>query len=358
MIIPILLVFFPKLENGLGFSSIYFIMSLGVTSMKKLLALTLSSLLISSLSSCGGAKNKLELPSSLKVNSLVKLDESQLIKQVNQKNDFVLLVGQTGCLTCSEVISSLIPYIKETSYIFYYCDYSTYQKVATSLSSDKDYALNPLVDSASLLLFDEGKVIKEIKYQASIYQSLTSVKKNLDSYLTSSNYISLNNIEEVPYLDDIKLNIINFSKDDYLEEVTKSPATVLFTLTFCPDCIKLKDEFLNRYLKDNNKKIYYFEVDEIRKESEEKWNSFKTKYQFDSYRNGRVPSIVTYQNQEKVDMVVFINDIIEEKNGEFEVTTSFFKECMGIKNKSKEECKNLSANKQYPLIKEYLDSKL
>ena len=86
-------------------------------------------------------------------------------------------------------------------------------------------------------------------------------------------------------------------------------------------------------LKSNEEtKIYYLETDEYRskrpleepvlsenptdeeleaKANWDAWIVFATKYNFISYRNGKVPSVQYYENGTMKEMVVYLNDKIE-----------------------------------------------
>ena len=54
-------------------------------------------------------------------------------------------------------------------------------------------------------------------------------------------------------------------------------------------------------------------------------NGFPYKYEFSSYRGGKVPAIVSYENGNKVDYIIYHNDVINNNV----VQESFFEELIG-----------------------------
>ena len=307
--------------------------------MKKFNKLFLVVLSLFSLSSCAKKEAKIYCDQVEGLDSLIKIDDKEFIKLINNKKDFALAIGQRGCLTCLDLISSLKDYVKVTNNIFYYIEISDYLEVVDLLKNDQDYSLNPLVEGSSIMLFDGGKDIKYLPYEEKIFLDSKKLKKKLDTYIDISGYSYINGLDKIMYIDDIYMYKFNYLKEESLDKLINQnqESTVLFTLTFCPDCQRLKNLFLDEYLIKNQKKLYVYETDGLRKENVDPslYEKFKTKYQFDNYHHGRVPSFVSYKLGKKIDMSVFINDTIEEKDDKFIITDSFYKESIGITCESK-----------------------
>ena len=119
--------------------------------------------------------------------------------------------------------------------------------------------------------------------------------------------------------------------------------------------------FLNDFIKSYNGTLYEYEVDYIRSKRNEdgsfnldEFISFANEKEFSSYRGGKVPTIVTYENGKKIDMIVFSNDVIEEKDNGYYVKESFFDSLVNKQNSDKLALRNDLLNEQCKFIKEYL----
>lgn len=328
--------------------------------MKKKIILGLSIIIPFSLYSCRkeSKTQKYCLDTMNNIDSFIYFDSNNLIDKINMKNDFCLVIGQMGCESCENIKPLLKQYISNYKTPLYWIETTEYKKVVNQLSEDSKYSLRPIITSASLLLFDDGIDKDYIEYDSKIYNNYQSLENKLNRYFQKSGYNIVNDIETYNYGVD-KMYRYNYLTTDKLDQLIASDKeeTILFSWYSCPDCSSLKDQLLDQYLLDNDKSINIFEVDEIRNHTDEKtWASFKRKYQFDNYRDGRVPSIVTYKNSTKIDMAVFQNDLIEEKDNSFVVTESFWNdEVKSITGSSTEEVKEKVAKKEIELITQYLD---
>lgn len=319
-------------------------------------------LLTMSFSLCGcrneNKVQKYHLDTMSNIDSFIFFDSNNLIEKISKKDDFCLVIGQMGCESCETIKPLLKQYITNYQTPLYWIETTEYKKVVNQLSEDSKYSLRSIITSASLLLFDDGIDKDYIEYESKIYNNYQTIESKLNHYFQKSGYNIVNDIESYNYGVD-KMYKYNYLTTDQLDKLiaNSKEETVLFSWYSCPDCTSLKDQFLDQYLLDSDKAINIFEVNEIRNHTdEETWANFKKKYQFDNYRNGRVPSIVTYKNSAKIDMAVFQNDLIEEKDDSFIVTESFWNdEIKSITGSSLEEVKEKVAKKEIELITKYLD---
>ena len=329
---------------------------------KTILSVLLLTQLIS-ISSCSNNKPTIFLDQIDNVDSFIYIEDQELVELISHKKDFALTIGLKGCESCNIIKPIINNYIKENNTPFYYIDIDEYKEAVSTLKDDEIYSLKGIVFSASLLLFDEGIDIKYIEYQDSLYQSNDSFKKEIKKYITHSGYSLINDYSEFTYQSGEKnMYKKNTLTHESLQKLINSnqKVSVLFSWLDCPDCTLLIEEFLDEYLeKNNDKKLYFFEVKDIRlNEDSTIWEDFKVKYQFNNYREGRVPSIVTYENGQKDDMAVFVNDLIEEIANGFKITDSFWKDIIGLEGKTKEELRLKAAEKEYHYIEEYLNKHL
>ncbi len=313
-----------------------------------------------SLYGCGN-ENKVKkyyLETMSNIDSFIFFDSNDLIEKINKKDDFCLVIGQMGCESCETIKPLLKQYITNYQTPLYWIETTEYKKVVNQLSQDSKYSLRSIITSASLLLFDDGIDKDYIEYESKIYRNYQTIENKLNRYLGKSGYNIVNDIETYNYGVD-KMYKYNYLTTNKLDELIASnkEKTVLFSWYSCPDCTSLKDQILDQYLLDNDKTINIFEVNEIRNNiNEETWTNFKKKYQFDNYRNGRVPSFVTYKNSTKIDMAVFQNDLIDENDGSFIVSESFWNdEIKSITGLSLEEVKEKVTKKEIKLITKYLN---
>ena len=328
----------------------------------------LSTLLSFSCLSCSNKQDPLKSDNSIKIDqinsidSFIKIDENELYSLISKKKDFILTIGQEGCLSCESIIPVIQSYISTYEFVFYWIDISSYKEAVKILKDDETYSIKPVVMSASILLFDEGKDVEYIEYDMKMYESKDSLGKKLNKYISKSGYYLVNDLVEINYEKGVNMYQNNIESYDKLLDLIynqKEEVTVLFSWYQCPDCILLKSLVLDEYLKTTTKPLYFFEVDGIRNSSEDDWTIFKSYFQFDNYRDGRVPTFVHFKEGEKVDMMVFVNDVIEEINNEFVITESFYNDkIVGLKASTKEELYNKAAKEEAKYIKEYLNKYL
>ena len=332
--------------------------------MKKIILLSSIILSLFSFSSCSNDSDKIYLNQVNNVDSFIYIEKEDLIDLITHKEDFVLTLGLRGCESCSTIKPIINSYIKQNDTPFYWIEMEQYRLAVDALKDDEKYSLKSIVYSASLLLFDEGIDTKLIEYDHKIYKNITSFEKTIKKYVDKTGYCIVNDYEDYEYLPgEAKMYRKNSLTNEQLNNLInkEEKVSVLFSWSECPDCILLLNNYLDKYMKENNgKKLYIFEVNDIKTnlENQELWNNFKSQFQFDNYREGRVPSIVTYQNGQKVDMAVFVNDVIEEENNFFIIKESFWDEMIGFKADTKEDCYLKAAEKEAAFITSYLDKNL
>ena len=327
---------------------------------KRIIPLLAFTLLVSL---CGCRSNSKEKPYQLDtlkdIDSFIYFDSNDLINKISKKDDFVLVIGQEGCESCETIKPLLKQYINKYHVPFYWIETSEYKKASNLLDDDSTYSLRKIITSASLMLFNDGIDNDYIEYESKLYSKYQTLEKKLNHYISLSGYNIVNDFEEYNYGVETmyRFNYLNTKQLDKII-ASENEETILFSWDSCPDCISLKERFLDQYLIENDKTINIFEVDEIRNHEDEKvWEQFKKKYQFDNYRSGRVPSFVTYKSSLKIDMAVFQNDVIEEKDNSYVVTESFWnEEIKSMKSDSLEKIKDQVAKKEIELIRDYLNS--
>lgn len=293
------------------------------------------------------------------LDTFIYTDSGDLLDLIAQKKDFVLAIAQVGCETCQSIKEPMKSFIRKNSFPIYWIEIQEYRKTVELLSDDEEYRIRSIVTSASLLLFDDGKDVRYIEYDPKIYASAKSFSEQIGKYCSTSPYFIGNDTEVYDYYGEEIMYRFNSLSSSKIEQMIQSSSevSILFSWYDCPDCQEFKSRFLDDYLAENGKELTLFEVGEIR--STEEWTQFKSHFQFDSYRNGRVPTIVTYRNGEKIDMAVFVNDVIEETGGKYQVTESFWgDEIVGISADTSEECRKKASEKECLLIEDYLNRHL
>lgn len=329
--------------------------------MKKRIIPLLAFTLLVSLCGCktNSKTNTYRLDTFKNIDSFIYFDSSDLIEKISKKDDFVLVIGQLGCESCETIKPLLKQYIGKYQVPFYWIEANEYKKASDLLDEDSTYSLRKIISSASLMLFNKGIDNDYIEYESKLYNKYQSLENKLNHYISLSGYNIVNDLEEYNYGVETMYRF-NYLTTDQLDKIiaSENEETILFSWDSCPDCISLKERFLDQYLIENNKTINIFEVDDIRNQEDKSlWEQFKKKYQFDNYRSGRVPSFVTYKSNIKTDMAVFQNDIIEEKDNSYVVTESFWNdEIKSLKSDSLENIKEQIAKKEIELIREYLNS--
>ncbi len=290
------------------------------------------------------------------INSLVYVDNNDLIEMSKNNQDYILLLfSDCGCGGNQDsVLSTFTEYVKETKMIINVIPSSIYKKLPISLEDTyplyPENALDELDQIPALMFYKDGKLIKKIKYTDE-FKSKEKINKIIYQNVIQNGLYSLNNYLEYEYSKSYKFVRIDEANVNLLDEKIKGTASVYYTWKQCGDCFKFK-HVLQDYLIEKPLPLYVFEVNHFRcqqnkQELWEKENSFPYKYQFNEYREGKLPSVVTYANSEKMSYIVPFNDVIIDNV----ITESFFDELVG-KNITEQELYNYHIKYLY----EYFDS--
>ena len=284
--------------------------------------------------SCNTNKDKFMLEGNVSNETLVILDAEELQSKIENQDNFVLIVMLSSCSSCHLFKEEIInPYIKET-YATIYGIYSY------DLDGTKNYTNKPKYKKApAIVIYNSGEDIKTLNYnhEYEAFSSIEGFKKFMSEYVIEPKLVEVS--EEVL---DSKIN----NKENFILYIGWNK---------CGDCSLINEEVISPYLLSNNSKtkIYYLESDKYRskkpleepvlsenptteelevKANWDAWIEFATKYNFVSYRNGKIPTIQYYENGEVVEMVVYLNDKIDENT----IIESFYSELVNQSKSNKE----------------------
>lgn len=274
-------------------------------------------------------KNKIIIEQKENIDSFVYLNNDELTSLIKNKQDFVLVVGENGCLTCETIKPVITDYIKKYEYVIYWIENNIYQTVVDKFVTSEDQALKANIMSASILLFNDGVTKEVIEYNENLYFSENKFELTLEDKITGSNLYSLNTLETFEYSKKTTMYKMNLESTTDLDNkiASKEDVLVLFSWAPCPDCSRIKQDVLNEYMANKDKKLYIFEVAHYRQDLTNKpelYEQFANKYQFDSYRGGKVPTIAKYNDSKLVNMHVYFNDEFEkQEDGSYLIKNSF-----------------------------------
>ena len=274
-------------------------------------------------------KNKIIIEQKENIDSFVYLNNDELTSLIKNKQDFVLVVGENGCLTCETIKPVIIDYIKKYEYVIYWIENNIYQTVVDKFVTSEDQALKANIMSASILLFNDGVTKEVIEYNENLYFSENKFELTLEDKITGSHLYSLNTLDTFEYSKKTTMYKMNLESTTDLDNkiASKEDVLVLFSWAPCPDCSRIKQDVLNEYMTNKDKKLYIFEVAHYRQDltnNPELYEQFATKYQFDSYRGGKVPTIAKYNESKLVNMHVYFNDEFEkQEDGSYLIKNSF-----------------------------------
>ena len=274
-------------------------------------------------------KNKIIIEQKENIDSFVYLNNDELTSLIKNKQDFVLVVGENGCLTCETIKPVIIDYIKKYEYVIYWIENNIYQTVVDKFVTSEDQALKANIMSASILLFNDGVTKEVIEYNENLYFSENKFELTLEDKITGSHLYSLNTLDTFEYSKKTTMYKMNLESTNDLDNkiASKEDVLVLFSWAPCPDCSRIKQDVLNEYMANKDKKLYIFEVAHYRQDltnNPELYEQFATKYQFDSYRGGKVPTIAKYNESKLVNMHVYFNDEFEkQEDGSYLIKNSF-----------------------------------
>jgi thiol-disulfide isomerase/thioredoxin len=309
-------------------------------------------------------KNKITIEQKENIDSFVYLNDNDLSSLITSKQDFVLVVGENGCSTCEIIKPVIIDFIKKYEYIIYWIENKNYQNVVDKFIESKDVQLDANIMSATIILFDNGSTKEVIEYTDNLYYSESKLEVTLENRIQKSHIYSLNKLEAFDYSKKMKMYKYDLSSTEELEEKIKEKETsiILFAWGPCPDCIRVKDDVLDEYMSASNKKIYVFEVSHFRNDfstNPELFTNFAEQFKFNNYRGGKLPCLVKYNSNEKVNMHVYFNDEIEkQEDGSYKIVNSFSSSLINSSFKSGEKMMEELRKTHKELLIEYLDNNL
>ena len=298
------------------------------------------------------------------IDSFVYLSNQELTSLINNKQDFVLVVGENGCSTCELIKPVIIDYLTKYEYIIYWIENRTYQTVVDKFIDSDGYSLKANIDSASILLFNNGKTKEVIEYNQNLYFSDSKFELTLENKITGSHLYSLNNLTSFSYSPKQKMYRVDLSLTEELDTIIASnnKSMILYSWGPCPDCIRIKEELLKEYLVSTKKKLYVFEVSHFRNDYSSNptlFNEFASKYKFNTYRGGKVPALCLYKNNELVNMHVYYNDeFVKNEDQSYTITNSYIPELINTNYSSGNAMFDNIAKIHTQKTIEYLDKNL
>lgn len=295
----------------------------------KLKKLLIFPLLLTLFGTSCSTKNKIIIEQKENIDSFVYLDGNELTTLINNNQDFVLVVGENGCFTCNTIKPIIVDYIKKYEYIIYWIENNQYQNVVDKFSTSDDKKLKADIMSATIILFDEGKTKEVIEYSDNLYYSDTKLELTLENKVQGSKLYSLNYLSTYQYSKSFNMYKFDYSStidlDAQIEKEEKS--LILYSWGPCPDCMRVKDDVLDEYMVGKDKKLYIFEVSHFRNDyanNPDLFNEFASKYQFNDYRGGKVPCIISYSSNTKTNMHVYFNDeYVKNEDGTYNIVNSY-----------------------------------
>lgn len=321
--------------------------------------------------SCSNSKkSSLIIPHKLEaISSFVSIEEDYLKRLLDSEQDLILYVGDDSCSSCVSSRRYMDQYIKDTENIIYHIESDLYQNVQ-KISSNNEliYNLPTLKTTPTLILIKEGDVVYSKSYSddATLFTSASKLSSTLAKYISNNGiYLANDFTKEEANAGSYRTcyYYFDFSKYDNVMELigNNDKKTILFSRMTCGDCVNLNKNFLDSFLVKNDKKLYKFECFQL-KLNDDNGNVLSKFYedvQINDYLGGRVPTFATYNNGERSDIAVFVNDVIElNSDKKYEITNSFYESMIGLTADSYEDLYNKAMAKEIEFIKEYLAKNL
>ena len=277
--------------------------------MKKILSLLLCLLTVCGLVSCNkdnNSKDKILLEKQEGIKTAIDLYSDEITQKINNGDTFLIYGYLPTCGTCQGFKRDILDlYITKNEVVVYSSYVADLMLVDKSLPNRAPY----------LATYVDGE-LKDI-YTYAKYKDIFLETKEFNEFMDKHFIVS-------------SMSEVNFAQlDQHL--ASNESFIVYFGWFACGDCTYMNDAYLKEFLKTNDKKFYYVETDEYRKDKEtkpEEWKAFADKDQFGDYNGGRIPSIVYYENGKKKDMCVYFNDSFEwnETDKTLKVTGSFYED--------------------------------
>ncbi len=265
-------------------------------------------------------------------NHSISLSYGDLASKIANKQSFLLLVYERGntCTCWYRYETTLLKYMKKKNALIYGIDPSEFG------GGRETYGINYSSNEENIVIFNGGKILEQ--------RSTNGVDDDFVEYDIFSAWL-----DKRIHLSDTLM--IDKNQLDSLFSDSPNPSfMVYYGRESCGDCSYIDQNFLYTYNKKDHATNYYLDCDAvgIRFDSEEDkkngkvseaWEIFKNEYGLSSVHNdslgygeGYVPSFIVYNkgllsdgaHTLVKDMAVTFNDTIEEKDGAYFVSDSFY----------------------------------
>lgn len=235
--------------------------------------------------SCNQNKEKIILEGQEGISEAIDLYPDQIMAKKNSGDSFLLFGYLPTCQYCKSFEKIYNNYISENQVVLYKTFLSDLMVVEKSVPNR----------APIMVIYRDGELSEVFTY--SKYKDIFSKSEEFNSFMDK-------------YFIKPTMYSLTFDQlDTHLNN--KESMVVYFGWKSCGDCSYMNDAFLSDFLKENKKKFYYVETDEVRKDKEEHpeiWEAFCKKYGFYSYNGGRIPAIVYYEQGECKDFAIYFND--------------------------------------------------
>ena len=273
--------------------------------MKKLLFAFVTIFSLSSLLGCSsGSKERLTF-GTLYHEEAVEIDNDTCYSKKDSENFVLATYGDTTC-GCWVYFSRVLDHLAKYDHVLTY-------KISNEQIDDRlnDFGIKNSDDPAFYIIAN-GKLIHRSFYT--------------DNHtLFSDENVLLNKIKEIINLPYIYL----INEEQIKTEVIDKGGIIYYMRNSCKDCSYATPSVLMPYLKDKEieNKIYAFDMDPIRKNEPDRYQTFKDDHYLSNkynatygYGDGVVPTFQVYKDGELIDAAVYGNDVITDRK----ITTSFY----------------------------------
>ena len=293
---------------------------------KKIAFLPLLILSTISSTSCSVSSNKFNPTFGSEIDTtFTNLSYSELYKKVNDHENMIVVTypgKDTHCSCWKTMENVLLPKLaKETEYLVYAVDAFEIDRSTDKFSLVVDLA------SPSIVFFKEGKkydqYVYSIRNTQDFFKKYDALVKLLEDKTSKPQYIYTD-------VQGIKNGIKN--EEEYI---------IQYTYSSCPDCSYCLPNVMYPYLSKNKLSNQIHIVDLEKEENfltegkidskNAEYISFKKEMGLSKegnsdfgYNTGYVPTIQYYKNGTLTSASVFFNDTIEEVNGVYKITSSFY----------------------------------
>lgn len=334
-------------------------------------------------------ENKVFLNKCENITTTFIINSVEQLNSIAHYDECLLYISLPGCDHCQEEKEALKEYIKTNEVIIYEISRATYLEAYESLSNTigeyKDFY--PKVTSyPTYLTYKNNKFLNS--KTGSVGYNYNSFLKRIEeiSYVRNfyclNDYITIDDCHQFVTNEDLdetsSLDTLGYTTDSLSQKI-KEHSLVTFLWRRCDDCKELKDSFLSEYLFKDDKKIYYYECDgyfllkrsstpSLKELGIKMWSDFSLNFSLysssfynlneNNLKSGFVPTVVEYENNNKLSSYVFLNEngYIQNEDKTISYKNAFNSECLKIKSNTKVENLN-DTNNSFIKAKEELKVK-